>query len=48
MKSWVWVRGPDGFPPGPQIYAAMDAVIPIAVLGIEPSLAEVYARVKIG
>jgi Uma2 family endonuclease len=48
MKSWVWVRSLDGFSPGPQIYAATDAVIPIAALGIELSLAEIYARVKIG
>jgi len=48
MKSWVWVRSLDGFSPGPQIYAATHAVIPIAALGIELSLAEIYARVKIG
>jgi Uma2 family endonuclease len=27
-KAWVWVRGPDGFPPGPNVIAGRDAIIP--------------------
>jgi Uma2 family endonuclease len=43
-KAWVWVRGPDGFPPGPDVVAAPDAIIRIAALGIDLPLSEIYPK----
>jgi Uma2 family endonuclease len=43
-KAWVWLRGPDGFPPGPDVVAGWDAVIRIADLGIDLPLAEIYPK----
>jgi Uma2 family endonuclease len=44
-KAWAWVRGPEGFAPGPQVIAGTDAAIKIAVLGLELPLSEIYAGV---
>jgi Uma2 family endonuclease len=41
-KAWVWVRGPDGFPPGPKVIAGEGALIRIAPLGIELLLSDIY------
>jgi Uma2 family endonuclease len=46
IKAWVWVRGPAGFPSGPDVLEGGDAVIRIEALGIDLPLAEVYARVR--
>jgi Uma2 family endonuclease len=29
LKAWAWARGPNGFPSGPQVHSALDAVIRI-------------------
>lgn len=42
-KAWAWLRGNDGFPPGPEVIAGADASIKIAALSIELPLAEIYA-----
>lgn len=43
-KAWVWLRGTDGFAPGPQIVAGPEQNIRIEPLGIDLPLAAVYAR----
>jgi Uma2 family endonuclease len=48
LKGWIWVRGPDGFAPGPLVYTTPEDVIRIAPLGIDLPLAEIYVRVKMG
>jgi Uma2 family endonuclease len=45
VKAWVWMRGPSGFSPGPQLLEG-DAVVRVEALGVELPLAEVYARVR--
>jgi Uma2 family endonuclease len=42
-KAWLWLRGADGFPPGPQVIAGVEAAIAIAPLGLEVPMAEIYA-----
>jgi Uma2 family endonuclease len=46
-KAWVWMRSPNEFAPGAKIFDDQSTAIPIAALGIELPLAEVYARVKL-
>jgi Uma2 family endonuclease len=46
IKTWVWTRGPAGFPSGPDVLEGDDAVVRIEALGINLPLAEVYARVR--
>jgi Uma2 family endonuclease len=47
MKAWIWQRGADGFPAGPQVETG-PATVGIAALGLELPLSEIYARVKTG
>lgn len=44
-KAWVWIRGPEAFPPGPSSFDGKDAVIPIPPLGVTLALSEVYAQI---
>jgi Uma2 family endonuclease len=46
IKAWIWMRGPAGFPSGPDILEGTDAVVRIEALGVDLPLAEVYARVR--
>jgi Uma2 family endonuclease len=47
MKAWVWTRTPQGFPPGPEVLEGGNAMVRISSLGIELSLDEIYARVRL-
>jgi Uma2 family endonuclease len=47
QKAWIWLRGAQGFPPGPQVLNVPNEIIRVAALGIEFPLAEVYARVQL-
>jgi Uma2 family endonuclease len=44
-KAWVWIRGPEAFPPGPSSFDGKDAVIPVPPLGVTLALSEVYAQI---
>jgi Uma2 family endonuclease len=44
-KAWIWVRGSNGFPAGPDVIAGRDAVIHIAPLGIDLPLTQIYADI---
>jgi Uma2 family endonuclease len=44
-KAWVWVRGPNGFPPGPQVIAGNNEAVRIADLGLDLPLSELYSGV---
>jgi Uma2 family endonuclease len=44
-KVWAWVRGPDGFPPGPEVIAGQDAIIRVKAIGIDLPLSEIYAGI---
>jgi Uma2 family endonuclease len=46
IKAWVWMRGPEGFPSGPDVLEGENAVVRIDALGIALPLTEVYARVR--
>jgi Uma2 family endonuclease len=46
IKAWLWTRGPSGFPAGPEVLDGRDAVIRIETLGVNLTLDEVYARLK--
>ena len=47
QKAWIWLKGAQGFPPGPQVLNALNESVRIATLGIEFLLTEVYARVQL-
>ena len=47
QKAWIWLKGETGFPSGPQVLTEPHEVIRIAALGLDFSLAAVYARVKL-
>jgi Uma2 family endonuclease len=42
-KAWLWLRGGDGFTPGPEVIAGAEASITISPLGLELPMAEIYA-----
>jgi Uma2 family endonuclease len=42
-KAWVWIRGDETFPAGPEVVTGDDAAIRIARLKLELPLAELYA-----
>ena len=42
-KAWLWLRGPDGFAPGPQVVTGADQTICIDALGLALPLSAVYA-----
>ena len=44
-KVWSWIRTPEGFPPGPAVTTAEDAVIRVPTLELELALAEFYAGI---
>jgi Uma2 family endonuclease len=46
IKAWVWRRGANGLPVGPELFEGQNAVVRIETLGIELPLREVYARVR--
>ena len=46
IKAWIWMRGPAGFPCGPDVLEGDGAVVRIEALSIDFPLAEVYARVR--
>jgi Uma2 family endonuclease len=41
-KAWVWLRGTEGFPAGPEVMNSEEAVIRIPLLSIELPLGEIY------
>ncbi len=42
-KVWAWIRGQEGFPPGPDVIAGADKTIRISSLGLDLRLGEIYA-----
>ena len=46
IKAWVWIRGPGGFPPGPELFDGESAVIRIEALALDLPLKEIYVRVR--
>jgi Uma2 family endonuclease len=46
-KAWAWVRGAQGFPPGPHIFEGDTAIIPFPALDLDVPLADVYANVTL-
>jgi Uma2 family endonuclease len=46
LKAWVWVRGPGGFPAGPELFEGEGAVIRIEALTLDLPLKDLYARVR--
>ena len=47
-KAWVWLRGPAGFPPGPQVVAGADGAIAVTAFGLDLPLSELYAGLGAG
>jgi len=47
IKGWIWIRGPGGFPPGPELFEGEGAVIRIAALALDLPLKDIYVRVRI-
>jgi Uma2 family endonuclease len=45
-KAWLWVRGPNGFPPGPNVLAGPGTVIRVASLGLDLPLSRIYLGVS--
>jgi Uma2 family endonuclease len=45
-KAWAWVRGAEGFPPGPHIIVGFDKVIRIAALNLGLPLGAIYAGIE--
>ncbi len=43
IKAWAWIRGENGFPPGPEPIAGEDKIISVAALGVDLPLASIYA-----
>jgi hypothetical protein len=46
IKAWVWIRGPGGFAPGPELLEGESAVIRIEALALDLPLKEIYTRVR--
>jgi Uma2 family endonuclease len=46
IKAWVWTRGCSGFPPGPELFEGVDAVIRVESLAPDLLPRDVYARVR--
>jgi Uma2 family endonuclease len=46
IKAWVWIRGPGGFPPGPEVFEGEGAVIRIEALALDLPLKDIYTRVR--
>jgi Uma2 family endonuclease len=46
IKAWVWIRGPGGFPPGPEVFEGEGAVVRIEALALDLALKDIYARVR--
>ena len=46
IKAWVWIRGPGGFPPGPELFEGEGAVIGVAAPALDLPLKGIYVRVK--
>jgi hypothetical protein len=46
VKPWAHVRGSEQAPLGPQVLEGNEATIAIPALGIELSLADVYADIE--
>jgi Uma2 family endonuclease len=42
-KAWVWLRGRDGFSPGPQVVDGMDKRIGVEALALDLQMSAVYA-----
>lgn len=42
-KAWCWIRGTDGFPPGPAVIDDESAIIDITALGLKLPMPEIYA-----
>ena len=47
VKAWLWQRGDTGFPPGPAVIAGYDQTVRITALGLDLSLATIYAGLEI-
>jgi Uma2 family endonuclease len=46
IKAWAWIRGPGGFPPGPELFEGEGAVIRIEALALDLPLKDIYTRVR--
>jgi Uma2 family endonuclease len=46
-KAWVWIRGSDGFPAGPEVFEGESANTPLPAVDITVPLADVYAGVAL-
>lgn len=44
-KAWLWLRGPHGFQPGPQVIVGRDTMLQVTALGLELAMADIYAGV---
>lgn len=42
VKGWAWIRGEQGFPPGPDVVLGAGSSVHIAALGLDLPLAGVY------
>jgi Uma2 family endonuclease len=47
-KAWVWQRTNEKFMPGSEIVERIESTVRIAALGVELTMAEVYAGVRFG
>jgi Uma2 family endonuclease len=47
-KAWVWERTNEKFMPGSQIIERIESTVRVAALGVELTMAEVYAGVRFG
>lgn len=43
LKAWAWIRGDQGFPPGPEVVAGEDEIIRITSLRLDLPLKDIYA-----
>ena len=46
IKAWVWIHGPGGFPPGPELFEGESVVIRIEAPALDLPLKDIYTRVR--
>ena len=47
-KAWLWVRAGESFEVGPRVIEGLEAVVSVEPLGIDLSLADIFAGVQAG